>query len=83
MRIDKNITNDRPENIGEFLKGENNQMFAAMPTPVQIYYGVQEKTADKLNVKQTSLTCPLTVREGAEWLDNVFDGIDIKETKVE
>ena len=83
MEDGKVIANDRPENIGEFLKGENNQMFAAMPTPVQIYYGVQEKSSDKLSAKQKALTCPLTVREGAEWLDNVFDGIDIKETKVE
>ena len=79
----KLIANDRPEKIGEFLKGENNQMFAAMPTPVQIYYGVQEKSSDKLNERQKELPCPLTVREGAEWLDKVFDGIDVKETKVE
>jgi energy-coupling factor transport system ATP-binding protein len=79
----KLIANDRPEKIGEFLKGENNQMFAAMPTPVQIYYGVQEKSSDKLNERQKALPCPLTVREGAEWLDKVFDGIEVKETKVE
>ena len=41
MEDGKVIANDRPERIGEFLKGENNRMFAAMPTPVQIYYGVQ------------------------------------------
>ncbi len=79
----KLIANDRPEKIGEFLKGENNQMFAAMPTPVQIYYGVQDRCSDKLNTKQTSLICPLTVREGAEWLDKLFDHIDVKKTKVE
>lgn len=71
------IANDRPENIGEFLKGENNRMFAAMPTPVQIYYGVSEHTEGK------HLPCPLTVREGAEWLDRLFEGKTIRETKVE
>lgn len=79
----KLIANDRPENIGEFLKGENNQMFAAMPTPVQIYYGVQDYCAGQLNAVQNSYGCPLTVREGAEWLDKLFDGIEVKETKVE
>ncbi len=66
------IANDRPENIGEFLKGENNEMFAAMPTPVQIYYGVPNQ-----------LQCPLTVREGAEWLDQLFAGKSVTEINVE
>lgn len=56
------IADDEPRKIGEFLKGENNVMFAAMPTPVQIYYGVPNH-----------LTCPLTVREGGEWLNTIFD----------
>ena len=79
----KIIANDRPENIGEFLKGENNQMFAAMPTPVQIYYGVQDRCAEKFNDTQNTLTCPLTVREGAEWLDKVFAGTPVTKTRVE
>ena len=93
MEAGKVIANDRPENIGEFLKGENNQMFAAMPTPVQVYYGVQEhasaRTGDSqeviaaLTARQTALRCPLTVREGAEWLDKLFEGVEIKETRVE
>lgn len=66
------IANDRPEHIGEFLKEKNSQMFTAMPTPVQIYYGVPNH-----------LKCPLTVREGAEWMDTLLEGIEIKETKVE
>lgn len=52
---------DEPRKIGAFLKEKNNEMFAAMPTPVQIYYGVQSQGI-----------CPLTVREGAEWLDKMF-----------
>lgn len=52
---------DEPRNIGAFLKERNSEMFAAMPTPVQIYYGVNEQGM-----------CPLTVREGAEWLDEMF-----------
>lgn len=82
MEEGKVIANDRPERIGEFLKGENNRMFAAMPTPVQIYYGVQEKCQEKLK-NSASLPCPLTVREGAEWMDQLFEGKEIKETRVE
>ena len=82
MEGGKVIANDRPERIGEFLKGENNQMFAAMPTPVQIYYGVQEK-APSAQDRLSSLPCPLTVREGAEWLDQLFDGVNLTETKVD
>ena len=78
----KLIANDRPENIGEFLKGENNQMFAAMPTPVQVYYGVQEHCMGQID-RLGSLRCPLTVREGAEWLDRLFEGIEVRETRVE
>lgn len=76
------IANDRPEKIGEFLKGENNQMFAAMPTPVQIYYGVEE-TVPSVHERLSVLSCPLTVREGAEWLDKLFDGVTITQTKVD
>lgn len=83
MEKGKVLANDRPENIGEFLKGENHQMFAAMPTPVQIYYGVQECCLGKLTQAQKSLTCPLTVREGAEWLDQFYAGKEIQMTKVE
>ena len=71
MEQGKIIANDKPERIGEFLKGENNQMFAAMPTPVQIYYGVP-----------SNLKCPLTVREGAEWLDQLFADKTVKENRV-
>ena len=82
MEDGKVIANDRPEKIGEFLKGENNRMFAAMPTPVQIYYGMQEK-ADLAQNRLSKLTCPLTVREGAEWLDQLFAGVKVTETKVD
>ena len=82
MEKGKVIANDRPEKIGEFLKGENNQMFAAMPTPVQICYGVEE-TVPAVREKLSALPCPLTVREGAEWLDRLFEGVSVAQTKVD
>ncbi len=57
------IANDAPRRVGERLKGDNDDMFAAMPAPVQIYYGTQSK-----------LECPLTVREGRRWLSAHFAG---------
>ena len=61
------VANDRPEKIGEYLKTENNDMFVAMPTPMQVYYGVPNK-----------LKCPLTVREGAEWLEQLLAGKNLR-----
>ena len=51
------IADDTPRNIGQLLYEQKNDMFAAMPTPVRVFYGA-EGTED----------CPLTVREGRTWL---------------
>ena len=66
------IAEDEPRKVGEFLRKENSQMFAAMPTPVQVYYGVPN-----------DLTCPLTVREGGDWLSKVFEDNAPSITRVE
>ena len=67
----KIIAEDEPRKVGDYLQKENNEMFTAMPTPVQIYYGVGGKGK-----------CPLTVREGAEWLDEMFADQKAKITEV-
>ena len=51
------IADDAPGKIGECLYRQNNDMFAAMPTPVRVFYGVDGEG-----------NCPLTVREGRNWL---------------
>ena len=51
------IADDTPRNIGKLLYEQKNDMFAAMPTPVRVFYGA-EGSGD----------CPLTVREGRTWL---------------
>ena len=66
------IAADEPHKIGEFLKAENNEMFAAMPSPVQIYYGVEN-----------DLRCPLTVREGRNWLSSLLKDKEIKIASIE
>ena len=57
----KVIADDTPRNIGKLLYEQKNDMFAAMPTPVRVFYGA-EGTGD----------CPLTVREGRTWLSKTF-----------
>ncbi|MBQ7916834.1 MAG: ABC transporter ATP-binding protein, partial [Firmicutes bacterium] len=47
------IADDTPRNIGQLLFQQNSDMFAAMPTPVQVFYGAG-----------AAGSCPLTVREG-------------------
>lgn len=49
-----------PEEIGKELKKRNHEMFLAMPVPMQIYAKVESE-----------LPCPITVRDGRNWLDAV------------
>ena len=61
MDAGKVIANDTPRNIGKLLYEQKNDMFAAMPTPVRVFYGA-EGSGD----------CPLTVREGRTWLSKTY-----------
>lgn len=71
MENGKILVDDVPRKVGSFLKEEKNQMFMAMPAPVQIFYGVEN-----------ALECPLTVREGGDWLNRLFQDKKIKETRI-
>ncbi len=53
----KIITDDTPRNIGKFMYEQKSDMFAAMPTPVRVFYGAEGEGES-----------PLTVREGRTWL---------------
>ena len=55
------LADDTPRNIGRLLYEQKNQMFAAMPTPVRVFYGAGGMG-----------DCPLTVREGRSWLTGAF-----------
>ena len=55
------IADDTPRKIGKLLWERKNDMFAAMPTPVRVFYGAQGAG-----------DCPLTVREGRNWLSRAF-----------
>ena len=74
MEKGKIIANDTPRQVGALLHNRESQMFAALPTPVRVFY-------------QTGAAgdCPLTVREGRRWLTETFDKkeITIKEPEFE
>ncbi len=55
------IADGTPREIGEHLYAQKNDMFAAMPTPVRVFYGANGQG-----------TCPLTVREGRNWMSTQF-----------
>ena len=55
------IADDTPRNIGKLLYAQGNDMFAAMPTPVRVFYGADGQG-----------DCPLTVREGRTWLSKAY-----------
>ena len=57
----KIIANDSPRKVGQLLYQQQNPMFAAMPTPVRVFYGA--------NCTGES---PLTVRDGRTWLTREF-----------
>ena len=57
----KVIADDTPRNIGKLLHEQKNDMFAAMPTPVRVFYGAKGEGE-----------CPLTVREGRNWLSHAY-----------
>ena len=61
MDSGKVIADDTPRNIGKLLYEQQNDMFAAMPTPVRVFYGADGNG-----------NCPLTVREGRNWLSRSF-----------
>lgn len=63
------IADDTPGKVGQLLFEQGNPMFAAMPTPVRVYYGAGG-TGES----------PLTVRQGRSWLSRRFPNKPEKDT---
>ena len=53
------IADGTPQRVGEVLRDIKHDMYNAMPTPMRIYGAVE-----------SSLECPLTVRDGRRWLED-------------
>ena len=60
----KIIADDAPANVGQLLFEQKNPMFAAMPTPVRVFYGAG-----------CTGESPLTVRQGRNWLSREFPAV--------
>jgi len=67
MEKGKVVANDEPRKVGELLWKQNSEMFAALPTPVRVFY--ESKACG---------SCPLTVREGRTWLTWMFQDKKLK-----
>ena len=60
------IADDEPRSVGQALLSGNDDMFAAMPASVRIFYGTGAHGE-----------CPLTVREGRNWLSDEMEGVSM------
>ncbi len=65
------IVDNRPQAVGEALKTSKNDMFVSMPSPVQIYAAVE-----------SDLPCPLTVRDGRNWLIQLLQNREVTEREI-
>lgn len=72
MEKGKIVAVDTPNAIGAYLKEKNDEMFAAMPTPVQVFYGIKNQL-DKAVPDNGYKVSPLTVREGRNFLSDIFN----------
>ena len=61
-----------PREIGTKLKEQHHGMFLSMPVPMQIYAGTD-----------SSLTCPLTVSEGRQWIREYIEQKGIKKEQIQ
>ena len=65
------IAQGLPREIGKELRGMGHDMFLSMPAPMQIYAGIDN-----------DLPCPLTVREGRQWLSELFEGKTVEKKSI-
>ncbi len=72
MEAGRVVAFDTPRRVGQLLYREHSPMFAAMPAPMQMFYGAGEDGEN----------CPLTVREGRAWLTAQFGETKPKVTRL-
>ena len=66
------LADGEPHEVGQHLIVANDEMAAALPAPMRIFYGVN--SGDK-SAQVKAQDCPLTVREGRTWLTRNFSDI--------
>jgi energy-coupling factor transport system ATP-binding protein len=72
MEEGKVIAYDKPKKVGTFLKESKNDMFLSLPAPMKIYVDVEN-----------NLDCPITVRDGRRWLQNLLKDNERVITEIE
>lgn len=65
------LLENTPTMVGKKLKEYSHRMFLSMPTPMQIYGGVKN-----------DLECPLTIRDGRQWIDKLYEKNYFKKDKL-
>ena len=65
------IADESPRTVGERLREQGSDMLASLPSPVRIHQALE-----------SSLACPLTVREGRSWLSDELAGVPLRVTEL-
>lgn len=65
------IADSAPKNVIQQLRNSGNEMFTAMPAPAQIFASVDSGS-----------NCPLTVREGRDWISEFVSSRKIRKVPV-
>lgn len=65
------LLENTPTMVGKKLKEYSHRMFLSMPTSMQIYGGVKN-----------DLECPLTIRDGRQWIDKLYEKNYFKKDKL-
>lgn len=72
------IADGSPLNIGYVLKKLNHPMFKAMPSSIKIYEDLFDIYKNSKNI-----ACPLNVKDGREYLNEIFSDVEITSNKIE
>lgn len=65
------ILDNTPTLVGRELKGINHEMFIAMPSAMKVY-----------SMVKSDLACPITVRDGRNWINELLKGKNIIQDKI-
>lgn len=60
MSNGKILADGTPREVGSILKQSGDDMYSALPTPMRVHYAIPNNEI-----------CPVTVREGKKWLENI------------
>lgn len=80
------LLDDTPEKVGAELAKSKHDLFTAMPSPMQVYAALikaGEETGISQDCRISDSNCPITVKNGREWLTRIFENQKIKSNKIE